>query len=161
MVLLKLQAQPGPARVRQLADGLGFDLAGTHRAVNRLQAAGLYVPGPRGVPLIAAEEFLISAVKYFFPAVRGRETRGVPTSWAATPLKEHLEPETGLPPVWPDPDGPAWGLALDPLHPIAPVATERDERLRQRLALLDAIRDRPTSQMRSTATKLMRAELRS
>jgi len=35
-------------------------------------------------------EFLIHAVKYLFPARRGAEARGIPTSWAVPPLSSEL-----------------------------------------------------------------------
>ncbi len=161
VVLLKLQAHPELRFIRDLATSLGYDVAGTHRSVRRLKASGLYdVPTAGAVPLGAAEEFLISAVKYFFPAVRGTEARGIPTSWAANPLA-HPDGTAGeLAPVWPCSDGPAEGRALEPLHPIVLSAIAGDEVLRRQLVLVDALRDRPSNRMRSEATKLLRTELR-
>jgi hypothetical protein len=45
-----------------------------------------------------------------------------------------------LPPVWPHPTGNRRGIALKPLHPVVPVLALRDEKLWERLALVDAIR---------------------
>lgn len=116
VVLLKLQAQPELRHVRDLANSLRYDVAGTHRSVRRLKAAGLYdVPAAGVVPPGSAEEFLISAIKYGFPAVRGGAVRGIPTSWAAQPLAGLDLRIDELAPVWPDPDGQTVGRALEPL----------------------------------------------
>ena len=81
-------------------------MAGTHRSVNRLKAVGLCdVPGTGTGPLGSTEEFLISAVRNVFPAIRGDVVRGVPTSWAAQPLRAADLLADAQAPVWPDPDG--------------------------------------------------------
>lgn len=160
-MLLKLQAHPELRAIRELADSLGFDVAGTHRSIGRLRAVGLFdVPAASAVPLGAAEEFLISAVKFVFPAVRGGELRGVPTSWAAAPLRDHISPLASRPPVWPDSAGSITGVALSPLHSIVVTAANADEPVRRRLTLVDALRDAPSASVRATAARLLRAELR-
>lgn len=126
--------------MRELADSVGFDVGGTHRALQRLREAGLYAPDRRRVPMAAAEEFLLHGVKYVFPAQRGSETRGVPTAWAAMPLAPQLAATSELPPVWPHPTGETRGIALEPLHPIVPEAALHDQALWERLALVDALR---------------------
>lgn len=161
VVLLKLQAHPDLRFIRDLADSIGFDVAGTHRSLQRLRAAGLFdVPGAGMVPLGATGEFLISAVKYVFPAVRGGDARGVPTSWAADPLSGALSSRCCPPPVWPDAAGAVDGVALEPLHPMVPAAALADDRLARRLVLVDALRDRLTGRDRTTAAGLLRASLR-
>jgi hypothetical protein len=105
-----------------------------------LGEAGLYAPNRRRVPISAAEEFLLHGVKYVFPAKLGSETRGIPTAWAAMPLAAQLAPVSELPPIWPHPAGETRGIAFEPLHPIVPEAALRDNALRERLALVDALR---------------------
>jgi hypothetical protein len=51
--------------------------------------------------LSALEEFLLHGVKYAFPAEHGQVTRGLPTSFAAPPLKDEIASGDDLPPVWP------------------------------------------------------------
>lgn len=140
VVLLWLLGEPGSAPVREIAEGVGFDVGGTHRALRRLAEAGLYAPGRRRVPRAPAEEFLLHGLRYVFPPQRGTETRGVPTAWAAAPLDTRLATTSELPPVWPHPSGKVRGIALEPLHPIAPDAALRDHALYERLALTDALR---------------------
>lgn len=140
VVLLHLVGKPEGGSVREVADAVGFDVGGTHRALRRLAEAGLYSAARGRVPEAQAQEFLLHGVKYVFPAVRGSETRGVLTAWAASPLAERLAPSGELPPVWPHPDGEVRGIALEPLHAIAPQAALGDAGLWERLALVDALR---------------------
>lgn len=159
VVLLKLQPAPGPVRVRELATSLGYDAAGTHRSVKRLVEAGLYVPG-RGVPLGAAVEFVAVAARYFFQAFRGGQTRGVLTAWAAATPGVSSDGAGEHPLVWSSPDGPAWGVALTPLHPIVLPASAADPQLHRRLAIVDVLRDGSTRRDRSKAKAMLQSELR-
>jgi hypothetical protein len=154
VLLLRLVGGASGGSVRALADSVGYDVGGTHRALQRLRQAGLYAPDRGAVPMAAAEEFLVHGVKYVFPAKRGSETRGVPTAWAARPLSGRLAETAELPPVWPHPTGDTRGIALEPLHPIAPEAALRDVALWERLALVDALRA-GDARARSLAERLL------
>jgi hypothetical protein len=88
----------------------------------------------------ALEEFLIHGVKYVFPPRRGGLTRGMPTSYAAPPLVSQIVQSTEHPPVWPYAKGAVRGYAFFPLHESVPQAAEKDTRLYEMLALVDAIR---------------------
>jgi hypothetical protein len=156
VVLLKLLDPVAPAPVRVLASGLGFDVAGTHWAMRRLGEASLYWEERRQVHEPHAEEFLVHAVKFSFPAKLGSEVPGVPTSWAADPLKGELADYPGLPVVWPYALGKVRGLALEPLHPMVPKAALADPELWQRLALVDALRSNfDGARVRQLAEKLL------
>lgn len=139
VLLLRLIGDADIGSTQRLADATGLSLATAHRALHRLSAAGLYDLRRRRVPEAAAEEFLVHAVKYLFPPVRGTETRGVPAAWAAPPLSTEIADDS-LPPVWPHPTGSRRGIALEPLHPTVPELALVDDDLAHRLALVDAIR---------------------
>jgi hypothetical protein len=159
VLLLQLLGGAPATSVRDLADSVGYDVGGTHRALQRLREAGLYAPDRRRVPIAAAEEFLLHAVKYVFPAQRGSETRGIPTAWAAMPLALQLARVSELPPVWPHATGETRGIAFEPLHPIVPEAALRDQSLWERLALVDALRA-GDARARSLAEDLLLERLR-
>jgi hypothetical protein len=159
VVLLKLLGSAEPAPVRDLASRLGFDVAGTHRAMRRLSDAGLYSTDRRRVREPLAEEFLVHAVKFSFPARLGSEAPGIPTSWAADPLKGKLADYPGLPVVWPHAKGTVRGLALEPLHPMVPEAARVDPKLWQRLALVDALRSNDGVRVSQLAEKLLRESI--
>lgn len=158
-MLLKLLGLDEPFPVRDLANQLGFDVAGTHRAMGRLHEAGLYSAERRRVYRAAAEEFLIHAAKFSFPARWGSEVRGVPTSWAAEPLKAELVESGGLPPVWPYARGTERGLGLEPLHAMVPKAALADRELWERLALVDALRSNDSVRVTQLAEKLLREKI--
>ncbi len=114
-----------------------------HAAVKRAQASRLLHGSELGERpnFSAIEEFLIHGLKYAFPAERGEPTRGVPTSYAAAPLRQVIAPGDEPPPVWPYPTGPKRGVAFQPLYKQAPKAALGDPMLYELLALADALRD--------------------
>lgn len=159
VVLLKLLGRTEPVGVRRLAAELGFDVAGTHRSLRRLDDAWLYSRARQGVHIPHAEEFLIHAVRFCFPARRGGEARGVPTSWAAEPLKGELADSSDLPPVWPHAFGKVRGLVLEPLHPMVAEAAKSDAGLAERLALVDALRSREGVRVKVLAERLLKERI--
>lgn len=132
-----------------------------HAALKRLALARLVsIDADGNRPLLdAVEEFLIHGVKYAFPAKRGEVTRGLPTSYAAPPLNEHIAAGGDLPPVWPYPQGSLRGVTLEPLYKTVPAAALRDERLYELLALIDALRE-ARARERNLAEKELIARLR-
>jgi hypothetical protein len=157
VVLAKLLAYGGlRPSMAEVGVDLSISASEVHAALKRLEQARLLATDPTGSrPLLqAVEEFLVHGVKYAFPAKRGEVTRGVPTSYAAAPLKSKLASDD-LPPVWPHPEGVARGVALEPLYRSAPAAALRDPALYELLALIDAIREG-----RARERKLAEDELR-
>jgi DNA-binding transcriptional MocR family regulator len=160
VVLLKLTADPPSWTVRSLEAELGIPRSVIQRSLVRLEQAGLLEQGRRRANNGRAEEFLVSGLRYVFPPVRGGETRGVPTAWAAPPLQDKLVDSGELPPVWPDPLGSLRGIALEPLHDSAPGISRRDPALAELLALTDGLR-LGDARVRGLAEELLRARLRS
>jgi len=132
-----------------------------HAAVKRAQASRLLHGAELGERpnLGAIEEFLLHGLKYAFPAERGALTRGVPTSYAAEPLRQEIAPSDEPPPVWPYATGPQRGIAFEPLYRQAPEAALRDPVLYELLALVDALRD-GRARERKLAAELLFARLR-
>ena len=133
-----------------------------HAAVKRAQASRLLHGAELGErPNYAAiEEFLIHGLKYAFPAERGELTRGVPTSYAAEPLRQVISLGDEPPPVWPYPTGTQRGISFQPLYKQAPEAALRDPVLYELLALADALRD-GRARERKLAEEMMVSRLRS
>lgn len=141
-----------------LANELFMSPSETHSGIRRAVVARLFDEG-RNVPIVKAlEEFLVHGVKYAFPPNRGPLTRGIPTSYAAPPLKEQIVQSADPPPVWPDPEGTVRGYEFSPLYKSAPRAAGRDSNLYQLLALVDAIRD-GRARERELAVKELKALL--
>jgi hypothetical protein len=68
-------------------------------------------------------------------------TRGIPTAYAASPLKEKIAPDSEPIPVWPYAEGTVRGYSFSPLHKNAPLAALEDPKLYELLALVDGLRD--------------------
>jgi hypothetical protein len=160
VVLAKLVSYGGERPpIAQMSGDLALSPSQVHTSLNRLKRSRL-VDAHAGRPLLkAVEEFLIHGVKYAFPAQRGETTRGMPTAYAAPPLRDQFADSGDLPPVWPDPDGAVRGATLEPLHKTAPKASRKDPLLHELLALIDALRDGRVRE-RQSAEKELSARLR-
>jgi len=143
-VALKIvAAQSDRAPYSQLAAELAMSPSEVHACVQRAQGSGL-LHGPRlkNRPNFSAiEEFLLHGLKYAFPPERGELTRGVPTSYAAEPLRSMIGQGNEPSPVWPYEEGKQRGISFEPLYKTAPIAALRDPSFYAYLALADALRD--------------------
>jgi hypothetical protein len=143
-VVLKLVVMgPKSWSYAELAVGLGMSPSQLHAAVKRLLAAGLAVRREDGiVPNFRnLKEFLLHGLRYVFWAEQGEMTRGLPTGHAAPPLADLMvQDPTEPPPVWPDPQGEARGMAFTPLYKFAPKAARADSDFYELLVLADALR---------------------
>ena len=159
VVALKLCAYPGiRPPISIVANDLSLSPSEVHGAIRRLRESRLlHGPGLKDRPNVSAlEEFLIHGLKYAFPAEHGEVTRGIPTSYAAEPLKSEIAISNNLPPVWPWPEGDTRGVGLEPLYRKVPRAALRDSELYQLLALVDAIRDGRASERKIAEEDLVR-----
>ena len=144
VVALKLSGYPHARPPMSIvASDLGLSPSEVHGAIQRLRGSRLlHGAALKEKPNISAlEEFLVHGLKYAFPAEHGEVTRGIPTSYAAEPLKSEIAASNDLPPVWPCHEGDTRGVGLAPLYKSVPHAALRDPALYQLLALVDAIRD--------------------
>ncbi len=125
-----------------LASDIGLSASQVHYAINRcIKARLVWNSEGQTIPVVGnVEEFLLHAVKYFCIPKRGEQTRGMPTIWAAPPLKKYFRTNE-LPPVWPDADGTSKGFAFEPIHKCAVIAAKNDNQVYELLVLLDALRD--------------------
>ena len=124
-----------------LSHELSMSTSEVHAGVKRAVAARL-MDMHRKLPIKRnLLEYLIHGVKYAYPPDRGGVTRGLPTSYAAQPLKDLIMQTDDPPPVWPDPEGQVRGYEFSPLYSSVPHACKVDPKLYEILALVDAIRD--------------------
>lgn len=132
----------------ELASALKMSASEAHSAVVRGLEAGLLrkpLPDSRRtmpIPVRAAlAEFLVSGVKYVWPAVRGPMTRGVPTAGSVPAVASLLgmpQPERAL--VWPHAEGTQSGESVEPLYPRTTAVVAGDAALHEWLALIDILR---------------------
>lgn len=139
MVLVRLAAKPQRWTFRSLGDALAVDPATLHRSVARLKAAKL-LDEDRAVNRANLEEFLVHAIRFLIPVEPGPLGRGVPTAWAAEPLRRMLAPTDDPVPVWPHPKGETRGTLVEPIADSVPSLWREDPGLTEWFALIDAIR---------------------
>jgi hypothetical protein len=143
-VTLKIvAARSDRAPYHQLASELVMSPSEVHACVQRAERCQLlHGPPLKNRPNFSAlEEFLVHGLKYVFPPGRGELTRGVPTSYAAEPLRSIIAQGNEPVPVWPYPQGRQRGIAFEPLYWTAPMAALRDASFYEYLVLADALRD--------------------
>ncbi len=162
LVLLKMACHRDQVfTYAQLAQELGIAASEAHSCLRRAILARLATPSDgNGIVVVrsALREFVVYGAKYSFPASMGSSTRGMPTGYAAAPLRELILQPDDLPPVWPYAEGATRGLALYPLYPTAPMAAAKDARLYECLALFDALRS-GAARERETAQQLLTERL--
>ena len=143
LVVLKLVAMgQQPWSYARLGVELGMSPSQLHSAVKRALAAQLAVqksdmitPNIRNL-----KEFLVFGLRYVFVPEWGGITRGMPTLYAAPPLRDVMVAPSEPIPVWPDPEGEVRGSSFSPLYKSVPKAARADPELYELLVLVDAIR---------------------
>ncbi len=161
VVLLRLALTPGLVPTyATLAAELGMTASESHAGLQRTVLARL-ARKDAGKPLVVREalkQFVTQGACYAFPALRGEATRGLPTGYAAPPLKDRIVQPNEPPPVWPHKHGPVRGAVFYPLYPTVPEAAGRNPALYELLALFDAIRGGSVRE-RALAVKLIAERL--
>ena len=147
-VALRLLLVP-EERYEPLAEALVTSTSAVHRAVARLQLAGICRQGTRTVARPSLREFVLHGVRYAFPAVHGPERTGLPTAWTH-PDVGALFTDGELPRalVWASDRGTVRGESVVPLFTNLPAVAARDPRLHELLALIDVIRAGGTRERR-------------
>lgn len=85
-------------------------------------------------------DFIVSGLRYVFPAKPGAMERGLVTGFNAPGLQGLLSAVGEYHYVWPDANGSDKGQAVSPLYKTAPYAARQDSKLYQSMALVDAVR---------------------
>lgn len=133
-----------PYSVRGLGAALGISKTEVSASLKRSIASGIAIKDRKsGRPKSSRRQlrdFIVHGLKFVFPATPGAMQRGLPTAFAAPVLRESLHSAGGLISVWPYADGREMGQSVEPLFRTVPEAAEKDERLYEYLALVDAVR---------------------
>jgi hypothetical protein len=158
-VALKIAAaRADRAPFLQLAAELVMSPSEVHASVQRAERCHLlHGAAQKNRPNFGGlEEFLIHGLKYVFPPDRGELTRGIPTSYAAEPLRGIIAQGNDPAPVWPYEEGKQRGTAFAPLYRTAPIAAMRDQSFYEYLVLADALRDGRIRERKIAAEELHR-----
>ena len=126
----------------QLAKSLHVSASEVNHGLKRLAACHLFNAREQRIIRESLLEFLVSGLRYVFPAELGLVGEGMPTSFGASTLKGKLRLGHGDAVVWPAFD--RWrtvrGRVIAPLYKSVPLAAREDPALHEYLALADALR---------------------
>jgi hypothetical protein len=144
VVLLRLSLESGPAPTYAvLGEEPSLTASEVHAALGRAVMAQLARKDESGKASVVREAlrmFIQHGARYAFPATHGGATRGMPTSYAASPLTEKIVQPNEPAPVWPHKSSTVRGVAFYPLYPTVPEAASRNPALYELLVLFDAVR---------------------
>ncbi len=84
-----------------LAKALHVSAAEVNHGLKRLAACHLYLPRERRIVRANLQEFLVSGLRYVFPAEVGGEGAGLPTAHSAPPLAAKVRAGAEAALVWP------------------------------------------------------------
>ena len=151
VVALRLALRP-EEKYEPIASALGIALSAAHRAIKRLESAGLILPHRRAIRTRPLLDFVIHGVPHAFYPVTGPEAPGIPTAYSGPPLAAEIQSERPL--VWASLHGTIRGDTLLPLYEGAHLLPERDPKLYELLTLVDGIRVGRARERRIAATIL-------
>ena len=136
--------KPADFSVRSLAASTGISKTEISASLNRSLEVGMARHDHKSqLPVANSKillDFIVSGIRYVFPARPGAVARGIPTGFEAPGLKGLLSSVSEYYYVWPDAEGNDSGQVIAPLYKSAPLAAKKDELLYQCMALVDAIR---------------------
>ncbi len=145
---------------RLLSDQLFLSTSQISIGLRRADESRLFSEYRRQPNKAALKEFIIHGIQYAYPIIQGGLINGLPTSFAAPPLKALIVADNKLLPVWPYSKGEFSGYKVEPLHPAAPKAALLDNNFYELLCLVDAIRE-GRARERQLAKKEIHKRLRS
>ena len=137
LVLMKLLSEPGLSQM-DIARKLQLSQAEVSHGLKRLKGSHLLNIEGKAIRE-AAFELLVHAVKYFYPALIGAPSLGVPTAHANPDFK-YVKKNDGESYVWPFAKGKVKGIALIPIYPSVPFACSEDKVLYRMASLVEMIR---------------------
>jgi hypothetical protein len=123
---------------RDLSSSLLVSISEISESLNRSHLAGLSDESRKKVYRKSLMEFLEHGLRYVFPQQPGTMVTGVPTAHSHEFFSSKIIADLNY--VWPDENGWARGLAVNPLFKTVPKAVRLDEELYLLLAAIDIIR---------------------
>lgn len=140
VILLKKVSPAGwSLNGKQLSEALDISQSEISDSLERSRLSGLVDSSKNRVNTLALKDFLVSGLRYCFPAVPAGVVRGMPTAVSASPIKERIVND-GESFVWPFSKGSLRGQAIQPLYPSVPQAAEKDADFYILMAVADTLR---------------------
>ena len=160
LVLLKIFTayKARPWKYVDLAKDLKMSQSEVHSAIKRAELAKLYDPLTKRPVRSNLGEYLISGLRFAYPAVPGEKVAGLATAHSAPPLNKTFVSAKDDKYVWAFRSGKTKGLSIEPLYPAVPAACSEDKELYKFFALIDALRVGRTREI-EMAKKIIKEKL--
>ena len=159
LLWLSIHRTNEPKRQLDIALALGLSQSELALSLQRLIKSKLVTKDRQPIKA-AVIEFLISGLKYVFPADPGPITRGIPTAHSAPPMVDKFNVRGSAKYVWADPHGKERGESIPPIYKSVPQAAKSDPKLYELLTLVDAIRVGRTRESNFAAEELKKRLLK-
>ena len=124
--------------LNDLAASLKISISEISESLSRSRLAKLVDQKKKKINRENLIEFLEHGVKYVFPQEPGTLVKGVPTAHSHAFMKKVFKSELIY--VWPDYNGKALGLSIEPFYSKQVIAIREDAKFYKLLALTDVIR---------------------
>lgn len=139
LILLYLLLQPKGWLQVKVAKALLLSPSEVSNALNRCVVAGFINADKNRVNKLALREFLISGLKYAFPAEVSTKVRGIATAHSASPIKEKISEGQDIY-VWSYYLGTRRGYSVKPLYKTVPKIVMNNIDLYELLVIVDTLR---------------------
>ena len=123
----------------EVAKALLISPAEVSNAMNRCVIAGFINADKNRINKLAIREFLISGLKYTFPAEISAKVRGIATAHSASPIKESIAEGSDIY-VWSYYLGTRRGYGVSPLYKTVPKIIGNNTELYELLVIVDTLR---------------------
>ncbi len=123
---------------KPMAEALHISQSEISKSLMRLKYMALLDYTGKKVFKSALIDFLQYGIRHVFPQQPGPIVRGIATSHSAQPLNQIIQSTENY--VWPYAKGTMKGQSIIPLYPSVVEAVQKDDKLYELLALIDALR---------------------
>jgi len=126
-------------KFQELAESLKISPSEVTESLQRSRLAGLISENKKSIYTSSFLDFLVSGLKYVFPAIPGPIVRGIPTAHSAPPINATIQASSENY-VWKSAKGTLRGQAIEPLYKTVVEIIQTDNALYELLTLTDTIR---------------------
>ncbi len=158
VVLGKLVTDEAWPTQKDIASSLELSQSEISHSLKTLEQVGLVNLNQKKVNKLAAMEFIVHALKFFYPSEKGGIGRGVNVGPSSSHFsKKVLSDEFNF--VWPDPEGDSRGVLISPLLPKLTNSIKENEKLFLFLNVVEIFRGLGGVRHRQEAQKVLKEML--
>lgn len=124
---------------KDIAISLGLSQSEISHSLKTLEQVGLINSGQRNVNKLAVTEFIVHALKFFYPSEKHGVGRGISVGPSSAYFNKRVHSDE-FHYVWPDPNGDTKGILISPLLPQLTTSIRENEKLLLFLNIIEVFR---------------------